>query len=123
MKNKTKIALVVDDSPLIVTKITELLKEIEDIVTIKSCGTYKEAIILLHNVKPSIVLLDINLPDKNGIALLKYIKDSIPEIIVVMVTNQSDDFYRHLCFQLGASDFIDKSADFEKLSALIASLC
>jgi DNA-binding NarL/FixJ family response regulator len=77
---------------------------------------------LLPICKPVAVLLDINLPDKSGIALLKYIITFYPDIRVIMVTNQSDYLCKNLCLEIGAHYFLDKSNDFEKLQALIASI-
>ena len=89
---------------------------------VESCGTYAEAVHLLATYKPAIVLLDINLPDKNGIVLLRYIKALYPEVTVIMVTNQNEFFYKNLCLELGARFYLDKSKDFEKLPALITSI-
>lgn len=121
MKSKTDI-LIVDDSALIVEKIKELLEDTAGIAAIKSCGTYAEAIALLLHFTPAVVLLDINLPDESGIALLTYIKASFPKTVVIMVTNQSEEYYKNLCLQLGADGFIDKSKDFEKISEMVAVL-
>jgi DNA-binding NarL/FixJ family response regulator len=120
--NTAKPLLIVDDSPLIVKKINEWLEEVEGITSIESCGTYAGAVDLLAVYKPAVVLLDINLPDKSGIVLLKHIKTFYPGTIVIMVTNQDGDFYKSLCLELGARYFLDKSNDFEKLPALVASV-
>jgi DNA-binding NarL/FixJ family response regulator len=78
---------------------------------------------MLSQYKPHLALLDINLPGKSGIELLKYIKVNFPETIVIMVTNQNGDFYRNHSMQLGAHHYIDKSKDFEKLNGLVCSYC
>lgn len=114
--------LIVDDSPPVVANIKELLEDVEGIASIESCGTYTEATQMLCTYKPAVVLVDINLPDKNGIVLLKYIKSWYPEIGVIMVTNQNENFYKNLCLALGALFFLDKSNDFEKLPAIVASV-
>jgi DNA-binding NarL/FixJ family response regulator len=114
--------LIVDDSPLIVKSIKELLEDIAGITSIESCGMYSEAINLLSTFNPAVVLLDVNLPDKNGIVLLKYLRTFYPEIIVIMVTNQNEVFYKNICLELGAHSFLDKSNDFEKLLALVSSV-
>src|SRR4051794_31745490 len=72
--------LIVDDSPLIVKSMKELLEDIAGITSIESCGMYCEAINLLSTFNPAVVLLDINLPGKNGIVLLKYIRTFYPSI-------------------------------------------
>jgi DNA-binding NarL/FixJ family response regulator len=118
----TKRLLIVEDSLLIVKSMMELLEDVEGIASIESCRTYAEAISLLSTYNPAVVSLDINLPDKNGIALLKYIKTFYPEITVIMVTNQNEDFYKNICFEIGAHYFLDKSNDFETLPALVATV-
>ncbi len=95
--------LIVDDSPLIVTKIKELLDNVQGITSIESCGTYADAITKLTLQQPNVLFLDINLPDKNGILLLKHVISHYPATRVVMVTNQSDIYYKEMCLQLGAN--------------------
>jgi DNA-binding NarL/FixJ family response regulator len=114
--------LIVEDSPLIVNSMIELLEDVEGIASIESCGTYSEAVNLLSTSYPAIVLLDINLPDKNGIVLLKYIKTFYPEITAVMVTNQNENFYKNICLEIGARYFLDKSNDFETLPAIVTTI-
>lgn len=114
--------LIVDDSPLIVTKIKELLDNVAGITSIQSCGTYAEAIVWLAVQQPKVLLLDINLPDKNGILLLKHVIHNFPATRVIMVTNQADAYYKEMCLQLGASFYLDKSNDFDKLAGIVSGL-
>ncbi|MDB5249226.1 MAG: response regulator transcription factor [Segetibacter sp.] len=114
--------LIVDDSPLIILKITELLEDVQNISLLTSCGTYEDALQLLSEIQPEVVLLDINLPDKSGIQLLTYIKDNFLKTVVIMCTNHANNYYSQLCYTLGANYFIDKSKDFEKIPLLISSL-
>ena len=114
--------LIVDDSPLILTKITELLEDVEAITTLKTCGSYARAVQYFETYKPKIALLDINLPDKSGIELLQYVKSTAPDTTVIMLTNQSSDYYRRLCFNKGADYFLDKSQDFDNIPSILTSL-
>ena len=114
--------LIVDDSPLILTKITELLEEFRAITTLKTCGSYAHAVHELDTCLPKIALLDINLPDKSGIELLKYVKAKSPETTVIMFTNHSTSYYRTLCLNLGANYFLDKSQDFDNIPLILTSL-
>ncbi len=114
--------MIVDDSPIIVAWLRQMLAELEAIGKVLEAGSYKEALPLLHSSLPDIVLLDINLPEINGIELLRYIKSESPSAIVIMLTNQADEFYRIRCKKLGADYFLDKSSEFEQVPALVASL-
>ena len=122
IKNQKMTVLIVDDSPLIIQKIDELLQELAITLKLISCGTHSEAIELLDEFRPSVVIVDINLPDKSGIEVLTSIKRNHPKTIVIMCTNQVSNYYREQCFKLGASYFIDKSKDFENIPRLIYSL-
>jgi DNA-binding NarL/FixJ family response regulator len=114
--------LVVDDSQLILTKITELLSDVHSITTLKTCGSYDQAVRYFETDKPSIALLDINLPGKSGIELLQYFKSKAPETTVIMFSNQSSDYYKKLCFSMGADHFLDKSKDFDHIPSILISL-
>ena len=122
IKKQKVTVLVVDDSPLIIVKISELLEDVENISLLPSCGTYKDALHLLSQIQPDVILLDINLPDKSGIQLLTYIKSSFHNTVVIMYTNHANNYYSQLCYTLGANYFVDKSKDFEKIPLFISSL-
>ena len=114
--------LIVDDSPIIISKLLELLEDVGTIRSIKSCGSYSHAVESIDAYNPDVVLLDINLPDKSGIQLLRHVKNKLPQVRVIMVTNQNSTYYRNLCIDLGAEHFLDKSKDFEALPSILTSL-
>lgn len=122
MTRSNKNVLVVDDSALIITRITDLLEEVKGISAIRSSMSYDEAVELLKTFKPDVALLDINLPGKSGIDLLEYIKKNFPAMLTIMVTNQATDFHRDQCFKTGADYFIDKSKDFDKIPQILSEL-
>lgn len=122
MKNGKKMVLIVDDSYLIIERLTDMLSELEDIGEVRHATNGSDAIAMLNEYAPDVILLDINLPDINGVELLRMIKEKYPQIIVIMLTNQANDYYRQLCLKLGADHFTDKSKDFEQIPELITSL-
>jgi DNA-binding NarL/FixJ family response regulator len=111
--------LVVDDSAVWIKRLTHILKELKNVGDIAYAASYQEAIEKIQVSKPDIVLLDISLPDRNGIDLIKIFREAFPEIVLVMVTNYADEFYRNLSKKLGADHFIDKSNEFEQIAAII----
>jgi DNA-binding NarL/FixJ family response regulator len=117
-----KSILIVDDSPIIVDRLQNMLGGWENAGPIGQAGDYDSALNQLSERRPDIILLDINLPGKSGIALLQYIKTTYPSIIVIMISNQAGEYYRRICRQLGADHFIDKSTDFEEILPLVSSL-
>ncbi len=111
--------LIVDDNQGFVDRMAGMLLPLQH-VTVQSAGSYAEAIGKLVKEEPDMVLLDISLPDRNGISLLKKIKELGHESEVVMISNSSSQFYRDKCRQLGARAFLDKTGEFERVPQLIA---
>lgn len=116
MSSNTYTVLLVDDSKIIVERVSALLSEVSCITNVERAASFEEAIIILENHTINVALLDINLPGKNGIELLSFIKQKYPDVKTIMLTNQSDSFYRNLCKRLGSDSFIDKSNEFEKIT-------
>ena len=120
MKNGTKLILIVDDSVVILDRLIRMLEESKNIQFVHA-GNYHDAIQLLNGITPDLVLLDIHLPDKSGIELLRTIKEKYQHIIVVMITNNVNDYYRKHCRTLGAEYFVDKSKDFNLIPEIISA--
>ena len=116
-----KNVLIVDDSNLIVQRLKEMLEELQTVDEILYAYNFSDAVSILTQTTPSIILLDINLPDTSGIELLRMVKQKYPTIMVTMVTNQSNSYYRDLCKKLGADYFVDKSTAFDIIPGIITS--
>ncbi|HAO47152.1 MAG TPA: hypothetical protein DCQ97_09515 [Chitinophagaceae bacterium] len=121
-ETKRNSLLIVDDSILIVQRLSHLLKEARIVKELYTAENYNEGVKIITEKKPGIVLLDIQLPGKNGIDLLKWIVAEHPAIKVVMISNQASEHYQRLCRQIGAIGFIDKSKDFDLVPQLIGEL-
>lgn len=111
--------LIVDDSPIIIKRLIEILGELNCITYIGEANGFSEAVHSLEQEKYDVVLLDINLSGKNGIELLSFIKVNYPSIKIIMLSNQSGDYYRNLCNELGSDSFIDKTSEFENIPKTI----
>lgn len=118
--NKEKLILIVDDNLNFVKRLVTILDDVSNIKGINIASNYEEAITLFAADIYHVVLLDINLPGKNGIELLKVFKQQRPECEIIMITNHADSYYRQLCLKLGAKHFLDKSNDYAAISTLVA---
>ena len=114
--------LIVDDSLLIMERLQTMLRGLKNAGAVESAGDYPMTVQLLANGSFDIVLLDINLPGRSGIELLRHIKTLYPQTTVIMLSNQSGPYYRGLCKRLGADYFVDKSTEFEDVPVIISSL-
>jgi len=119
MIKRKLIILIVDDNMNFIDRMISLLDDSENVDYINVANNYDEASRSLVTEKPDIVLLDINLPGKNGIELLRKIKESKWGCQVVMITNHIDEYYREQCAELGATHFLDKSNDFGLVPVII----
>jgi response regulator RpfG family c-di-GMP phosphodiesterase len=105
--------LLVDDSPDVVEILTDFLNM--NGCKVHSAATGRAATEILSKEEIEIVILDIKLPDVNGISLLDIIKVRNPTIAVIMITGHHDPNFVVEAMKKGASDFLMKPFEFDKL--------
>ena len=110
-----KQVLIVDDSEQIRERIVALLTESAQIRIVGQAGNGTDALLAIQRLKPDTVVLDIRLPGRSGIELLKEIRARYPEMKVIMLTYFDYAQYRQQCRQLGADHFLNKTLEFEKI--------
>ncbi len=114
--------LIVDDTDIVVDRLYKMIIEIDTVELVLKSNSYNHAVVQIKKQLPDIVLMDIHLPGKNGIELLKFVKENYPNIKTIIVTNNASSNYKLLCESMGADYFIDKSAEFEKIPIIINSI-
>lgn len=114
--------LVVDDSVIFRQRVICLLNERNLNPVLQACN-YEEAVNWLLKTKVHLALLDISMPGKNGIELLKLIRSRYPDTKVWMISNHADEHYKQLCLSTGADYFFDKSLDFEEIEYKTRTIC
>ena len=117
-----KLLLIVDNSLFIIERLLIILKEAKVVEKIVTAPNFEKAVNILEEMKTDIVLLDIQLPGKNGIELLKYIVKNFPAVKIIILSNLVSYYYQKLCLNLGANCFIDKSKDFDTIPDVIFSI-
>jgi DNA-binding NarL/FixJ family response regulator len=122
MKKEKLSILIVDDNENYVQRMKRLLNELDNVSCIFSANCYDEAVAQLDTNVHDMVLLDINLPGKSGISLLKKIKEHKWSCEVIMISNFSAETYKEQCKKLGASYFLDKTGEFEKVPMIVAGI-
>jgi response regulator RpfG family c-di-GMP phosphodiesterase len=105
--------LVVDDSPDVIQLVSDFLAPYE--CEVYKASTGREAVDLLSDKNVEIAILDIKLPDMDGISLLDTIRLQDPTIAVVMITGYNDPDLIIEAMKKGASDFLMKPFSIDKL--------
>ncbi|MCL5027922.1 MAG: response regulator [Bacteroidetes bacterium] len=115
--------LIVDDSEIIRDRIAEKLRQFGDAIKILQADNYSLALKLFISSPPEIIILDIQLPDGDGMDLLNIIKTIAPSTHVIILTNYPFAVFKEHCAKCGAEFFFDKSNDFEKLQYAVNQIC
>lgn len=107
MNEKIRV-LIVDDIPETRENVRKLLQFETDLEVIGHAGTGDEAIKLVEDQRPDVVLMDINMPDSDGIAASQIITTRVPESQVIIMSVQSEADYLRRAMLAGARDFLMK---------------
>lgn len=105
----------VDDHSLMRQGLKQILELEKDLEVIGQAGDGEEAISKVQDLKPDIVLLDINMPKLNGIQTLRRLKDIDNTTKVIMLTFYEDKEYLFETVNLGANGYVLKDAESDSL--------
>lgn len=114
--------LLVDDSSLITGHLKELLADLDGIGSLWVASAVPAAQAVMKARKVDIVVLDIQLPDGNGIDMLKWIRFMYPDTTVIMFSNLGDEVHRAAARNAGAQYFFDKSYEFDEIHRALGEL-
>jgi len=101
---------IADDHAIVREGLKQILAEQRDIVVAGEAETGLDAIKLFRKARPSVMLLDISLPDRNGIEVLKQVKQERPELAVLMLSMHREDQYAIRALKAGASGYLTKQS-------------
>ncbi|MDX1914272.1 MAG: response regulator transcription factor [Methylophilus sp.] len=119
MKNNKIRVIVVDDHAILRSGIKQILAATDDIEVVAEAENAAEAIKFGKEIKADVMLLDISLPDRSGIDVLKYIKRDNQHLAVLMLSMYMEDQYAVRALKSGASGYLCKhSASNELLTAI-----
>ena len=111
--------LIVDDHAIVRQGLRQILTESDSTIFIKEADCGSEAIRQVRAGEWNVVVLDISLPDRNGIDILKQIKKEYPRIPVLMLSMHEEGLYAIRALKAGASGYITKQSAPAELMAAI----
>lgn len=113
---------ITDDSKIVVERLADLLKDVSGVKVVGQAGNALEAVLSIHETNPDAVILDLQMPGGSGLDVLRAIRRGHPRLQVLICTNFAYPQYRDKCMAAGANYFLDKSADFDKIPAILRQL-
>lgn len=113
---------IADDSREVVKRLTDLLEEVPGAQLVGQASDVPEAVQGVQKLGPDVLILDLQMPGGTGLDVLRAIRVDHPYLCVLICTNFPYPQLREECFRAGASFFIDKSAEFEKIPAILREL-
>ncbi|EXG80786.1 response regulator [Cryptosporangium arvum] len=108
-----------DDQPLIRSALRVLLAETADLELVGEASTGTEAVALAREHRPDVVVMDLRMPELDGIAATAKIAETLPDTRVVVLTTFDDDEYLYGALRAGASGFLVKDMGLDDILAAI----
>lgn len=115
--------LLVDDQILFVESLRMVLEKMtNDIIVVGVAQNGREAIELASSLQPNVILMDVRMPEMNGVESARIIRERFSEIRIIMLTTFDDDEYIIEALKYGASGYLLKNVPPEDLFAAIRAV-
>lgn len=102
--------MIVEDHPVVRSGIRLLLTEAGDIEVVAEASNGREALELLQGVQPDLLLLDITMPELNGLEVTQQVRELFPRLPILILTMHEDERYFFQLLRAGATGYIVKGA-------------
>jgi DNA-binding NarL/FixJ family response regulator len=111
--------LLVDDHEVVRMGLRTLLDKRENLTVVAEAGTVAEAVSAAKRYRPDVIVMDIRLPDGNGVEACREILGELPEAKVIMLTSYADDEAVYGSIMAGASGYLLKQTRGQNLAEAI----
>jgi DNA-binding NarL/FixJ family response regulator len=103
--------LIVEDHPMFREGLRKMLETVEEFEVVGEAGSGEEALELALNLKPAIILMDLNLPKMSGIEATQKMVSVLPDIGILVLTMYDDDHSVFAAMRAGARGYLLKEAN------------
>lgn len=115
--------ILADDHALLRQGTAELLNREPDIRVVGEAENGQQAVDLARKLRPDVVVMDVRMPILSGIEATKMIRESLPQMHVLVLTAHEDDQYVFSLLQAGARGYLLKSSPVSELVRAIRGIC
>ena len=112
--SKTRIVLA-DDHPIVLDGLRNLIRAEEDFELVGEAASGLAALKVIRETRPDVAVLDISMPELNGIVLSRRLAGEIPELNVLMLTLHEDRAYLNQALEAGVRGYVLKRSAVENL--------
>ncbi|HEX5277779.1 MAG TPA: response regulator [Fluviicoccus sp.] len=111
--------LVVDDHDLVRMGITRMLADVRDITVVGEAGSGEDALKLVRELKPDVVLMDIQMPGIGGLEATRKLLNAFPQVRILAVTVCDEEPLPSLLMKAGAAGYMTKGTPLPDMVAAI----
>ncbi|MEX0273177.1 MAG: response regulator [Flavobacteriaceae bacterium] len=111
--------LIADNHPIVRMGVKQVLESASGFEVLDDVSTTSELFEKLDTVSPDVVMLEMDIPEINGIATLRKIKKDYSDIKVLMYSGQSEDVYALSTIRAGAYGYLSKTADIDYIISAV----
>lgn len=115
--------LVVDDHEMVRSGLTTFLEAFDDLELVGQAANGREAVDLCATVRPHVILMDLAMPEMDGVAATQAICQAYPEVKIIALTSFGDQDLVQRVLQAGAVGYLLKSASIDELANAIRTAC
>ncbi|NNK21465.1 MAG: response regulator transcription factor [Flavobacteriaceae bacterium] len=105
--------LIADNHPIVRLGIKEVLNTVPEFQVLGDVSTTTELFSTLEKVKTDVVILEMDIPEINGIATLRKMKKEYPDVKVLIYSGQSEDVYALSTIRAGAFGYLSKTSELD----------
>lgn len=114
--------LLADDHPLVRAGVRKVLEQQARVTVVGEAGDGDEALKLLAELEPDLLVLDLNMPNRDGFAVLREARDAAPGVRILVLTMHSSVEYVARAVREGADGYLLKDTAVQDLAAAIESV-
>ena len=124
MSEKKLTVLLVDDSQVVLKQLESIVDQHEEVEIVGTARNGAEAVQRVSQLQPDLVIMDIVMPEVDGLAALRLLRANHPDMRVAMLSSVGGMASKaEEAFRLGAMQVLDKPIDVELIGALLAQEC
>lgn len=113
---------IADDSGLLRQRIKRFISRLPDVRVCGEADRISEAVNLIRQLAPEVIILDIQFPDGLGFEIYDRVVSDCYQPVTIILTNYPTKQYRRMCRERKIPYFFDKTNDFEKINQVILTL-